>query len=279
LHVFRGMASRRYTYTLASGVLSAGMPIGLLAVRWARRRGLRWAPVRAMLDDLSVDAAGYRYLAVVTAAVFGTFGYLLGRKADELEARAETDALTGLYNARGLEARLSAEIARTTRYRAPLSVLLIDLDRLKEINDRYGHYAGQSALREVAAAIRAELRANDIAARWGGDEFVVVAPNTSTGAGWAMAERIRVAIGTTSTKWILTASIGMTTFEANDADCDADVETLIRSADAALYEAKRRGRNQVAMAQPLTRQEARRADRRHSHAAADPNAGKPVVSH
>ena len=152
-----------------------------------------------MLDDLSVDTAGYRYVAVATAAVFGTFGYLLGRKADELAARAETDALTGLYNARGLEARLSAEIARTTRYRAPLSVLLIDLDRLKEINDRYGHYAGQTALREMAAAIRAELRANDIAARWGGDEFVVVAPNTSTGAAWAMAERIRLAIGRTST--------------------------------------------------------------------------------
>jgi diguanylate cyclase (GGDEF)-like protein len=271
------MASRRYTYTLASGVLSAGMPIGLLAVRWARRRGLRWAPLRAMLDDLSVDTHGYRYLAVVTAAVFGTFGYLLGRKADELEARAETDALTGLYNARGLEARLSAEIARTTRYRAPLSLLLIDLDRLKEINDRHGHYAGQTALREVAAAIRAELRANDVGGRWGGDEFVVVAPNTSTGAAWAMAERIRVAIGRTSTKWVLTASIGMTTLEAADADCDADVETLLRSADAALYEAKHRGRNQVAMAQPLTRQEARRADRRHSHAGADE--GKPVVAH
>jgi len=272
------MASRRYTYTLASGVLSAGMPIGLLAVRWARRRGLRWAPLRAMLDDLSVDTNGYRYLAVVTAAVFGTFGYLLGRKADELEARAETDALTGLYNAHGLEARLSAEIARTTRYRAPLSLLLIDLDRLKEINDRHGHYAGQTALREVAAAIRAELRANDVGGRWGGDEFVVVAPNTSTGAAWAMAERIRVAIGRTSTKWVLTASIGVTTLEATDADCDADVETLLRSADAALYEAKHRGRNQVAMAQPLTRQEARRADR-HSHAAADPNEEQPVVAH
>jgi diguanylate cyclase (GGDEF)-like protein len=230
------MGSRRYTYGLAGGVLSA--------------------------------------------VVFTLFGYLLGRKADELAERAETDGLTGLYNARGFESRLSEEIARTARYHAPLSLLLIDLDRLKAINDRHGHYAGQTALREVAAAIRSELRASDIAARWGGDEFAVIAPNTTQGAAWVMAERIRHAISSAKMKWTLTASIGITTLDGLESECDIDAETLMRSADAALYEAKRRGRNSVAMARPMTKQEAKRADAQPSELPFDiPDEPKSLVSH
>ena len=258
---------RRFSYGLVNGMLSAGVPIGLLAVRWMRRRRRQTTRLRATAED------------VATAAVFATFGYLLGRKADELAERADTDALTGLYNARGFEARLSGEIARTARYRTPLSLLLIDLDRLKEINDVYGHYAGQTALRDVASAIRAQLRATDVGARWGGDEFAVVAPNTATGAAWAMAERIRAAIVQASTKWPLTASIGITTLGDADAVCDVDVETLMRSADAALYEAKRRGRNRVAMARPLTKQEARRSNAHHDEAPFDSRDSESALSH
>ncbi len=215
-----------------------------------------------------------------SSVIFSSFGYLLGRKADELAERAETDGLTGLYNARGFEVRLSAEIARTMRYRIPLSLLLIDLDRLKDINDRHGHYAGQAALREVATAIRAQLRASDVGARWGGDEFAVIAPNTSQGAAWVMAERIRHAIGSAKTKWPLTGSIGITTLDGFDSDFDVDVETLMRSADAALYEAKHRGRNRVAMARPLSRRDAQISD---GHASNTPPDDAPdhdsVVSH
>jgi len=127
---------------------------------------------------------------LISATIFGTVGYLFGRKADELSERAETDSLTALYNARGFESRLYAEIARTGRYHSPLSLLLIDLDRLKAINDRHGHYAGQTALREVAAAIRTELRASDVAARWGGDEFAVIAPGTDRAGAVLLAERL-----------------------------------------------------------------------------------------
>src|SRR5215471_7722403 len=216
----------------------------------------------------------------ISATVFGAVGYLLGRKTDELAERAETDALTALYNARGFEARLSAEIARTVRYQTPLSLLLIDLDRLKAINDRHGHYAGQSALREVAAAIRTELRASDVAARWGGDEFSVIAPNTSQGAAWVVAERIRHAISNARMKWPLTASIGMTTLDGLDAMSDVDAETLMRSADAALYEAKHLGRNRVAMARPMTKREAQRADDRPLDLPFDaPDEPETVVSH
>jgi diguanylate cyclase (GGDEF)-like protein len=257
---------RRFSYGLVNGMLSAGVPIGLLAVRWMRRRRRQTSRLRATAEDLA------------TAAVFATFGYLLGRKADELAERADTDALTGLYNARGFEARLSAEIARTARYRTPLSLLLIDLDRLKQINDVHGHFAGQTALRDVAAAIRAELRASDVGARWGGDEFAVVAPNTVTGAAWAMAERIRAAIVKAATKWPLTASIGITTLDG-DAGSDVTVETLMRSADAALYEAKRRGRNRVAMARPMTKQDARHADEQASQLPFDRPDAESAVSH
>jgi len=257
---------RRFSYGLVNGMLSAGVPIGLLAVRWMRRRRRQTSRLRATAEDLA------------TAAVFATFGYLLGRKADELAERADTDALTGLYNARGFEARLSAEIARTARYRTPLSLLLIDLDRLKQINDVHGHFAGQTALRDVAAAIRAELRASDVGARWGGDEFAVVAPNTVTGAAWAMAERIRAAIVKAATKWPLTASIGITTLDG-DAGSDVTVETLMRSADAALYEAKRRGRNRVAMARPMTTQDARHADEQSSQLPFDRPDAESAVSH
>jgi diguanylate cyclase (GGDEF)-like protein len=258
---------RRFSYGLVNGMLAAGVPIGLLAVRWMRRRRQHTSRLRSTVEDFA------------TAAVFATFGYLIGRKADELAERADTDALTGLFNARGFEARLSSEIARTARYQTPLSLLLIDLDRLKAINDVHGHYAGQTALRDVASAIRAELRATDVGARWGGDEFAVVAPNTSTGAAWAMAERIRAAIVKASTKWPLTASIGITTLGGEDVGCDVDVETLMRSADAALYEAKRHGRNRVAMARPLTRQDAQRANNPDRELPFDSSDSESALSH
>jgi len=258
---------RRFSYGLVNGMLSAGVPIGFLAVRWMRRRRQQTSQFRATAEDIAA------------AAVFATFGYLLGRKADELAERADTDGLTGLYNARGFEPRLSAEIARTARYQTPLSLLLIDLDRLKEINDVHGHFAGQTALRDVAAAIRAELRASDVGARWGGDEFAVVAPNTATGAAWAMAERIRTAIVKAATKWPLTASIGITTLGGVDIGSDMDVETLMRSADAALYEAKRRGRNRVAMARPLTKQDAQHADEQSYQLPLDSLDAESAISH
>jgi diguanylate cyclase (GGDEF)-like protein len=183
-----------------------------------------------------------------------------------------------LRNARGWRERLDEEVARSRRYRHPLAVLLLDIDRLKQINDRFGHVAGDAAMRLVGRVIRHELRTTDVGARWGGDEFAVVAPNTVTGAAWAMAERIRAAIVKAATKWPLTASIGITTLDG-DAGSDVTVETLMRSADAALYEAKRRGRNRVAMARPMTKQDARHADEQASQLPFDRPDAESAVSH
>ncbi len=244
------MGLRRFTYGMAGAMLSLGAPLGLLAIRSVQHhRRSRWS-VRGLLHEMGGDAPGYPYITAATAFAFMAFGYVLGRQADRYAELAKTDALTGLRNARGLEETLAAELARLARYPAPLSLLLIDLDHLKAINDDHGHNAGQVSLRQVAHAIRGELRATDVGARWGGDEFAVIAPNKPTGAAWAMAERIRATIANATMRWPLTSSIGIVTVDVKEASLPLDPSAVMRAADAALYDAKRRGRNRVAIASP-----------------------------
>ena len=180
--------------------------------------------------------------------LFALLGYMLGRKADELAGLSETDALTSLLNARGFGARLRSELKRAKRYREPLSLLFLDVDGLKDINDRHGHRAGSEALREVAGVIRRELRESDTGARWGGDEFTIIAPKTTKDAAVQFAERIRASIEEHVSEWPITASIGIGSVDWSDADAEADANALMRDADAAMYEAKRRGKNTVATA-------------------------------
>lgn len=207
---------RRFSYAFTAGVLCSGAPADIPAVRMAR-------PI-----------------------LFALFGYFLGRRADKLAALAETDGLTRLLNARGFASRLNAEIKRSQRYDEPLSLLFLDLDGLKDINDQYGHRAGSEALREVAGVIRRQLREIDIGARWGGDEFTILAPNTGKNAALSFAERLRTCIAEHACEWPITASIGIATLNGNDAARSAGA--LMRDADAAMYEAKRRGKNAVAAA-------------------------------
>ena len=184
----------------------------------------------------------------VRPLLFALFGYVLGRQADELAELSETDALTSLLNARGFSARLRSEIKRSKRYGEPLSLLFLDLDGLKDINDRFGHRAGSEALRELAGVIRRELRESDTGARWGGDEFTIIAPKTSKEAAVQFAERIRASIEEHVSEWPMTASIGIATIDWTDEDVEGDAHALLRDADAAMYEAKRRGKNTVAAA-------------------------------
>jgi two-component system, cell cycle response regulator len=211
---------RRFSYALIAGLLSSSLPD-----RVAGRPAIRW----------------------VRPAIFAAFGYVLGRQADALAELSETDSLTRLLNARGFAARLHAEIQRSRRYREPLSLLFLDLDGLKAINDRHGHRAGSQALRDVAGVIRAKLRDTDTGARWGGDEFTVIAPNTSKDSATLFAERIRAGIAADVTDWPLTASIGIATLDWAEAQAETmpDAQALLRDADAAMYEAKRRGKNNV----------------------------------
>jgi diguanylate cyclase (GGDEF)-like protein len=235
---------RSVSYACAGGVLAAGAPLGLLAVRSLQE--LRAPTFRSVRRELSSDAGGYTYVAVATAVAFALFGYVLGRQADRLTRLSETDPLTGLYNGRGLLARVDAELARCRRYHHPVALLLVDLDGLKQINDRHGHDAGDAALVRLADVIRSELRETDLAARWGGDEFAILAPDTSQAAALALAERIRVRVPGQGGRWPVTASIGVAAAEPEGLIVDSAM--LMQLADSAMYQAKRSGRNKVATA-------------------------------
>jgi diguanylate cyclase (GGDEF)-like protein len=232
---------KRFAYALTAGLLSSGAPAGLLGVTLARKRaaGVSLPQVGRHITD---ERASYVSVIATTAIIFGMFGYLLGRKVDALAQLSETDSLTGLLNARGFSARLSRELKRARRYREPLTLLFFDIDGLKDINDRYGHRAGSMALRKVARVIRSELRESDVAARWGGDEYTLIAQKTGLETGMALADRIRHRIAERMAAWPLTASVGAATADPQNM-AGFEPEVLLREADLAMYEAKKCGKN------------------------------------
>jgi len=156
---------------------------------------------------------------------------------------AITDPLTGLHNRRYLLEQLQVEMERARRYGVPLSLILLDLDHFKEYNDRYGHQAGDAALREVAWRILASVRRLDTVARFGGEEFAVLLPATELAGAIRTAERIRDQIAKMPFDYgPLTVSLGVAEYRGQP------VNEFIAEADAALYQAKREGRNQVCVA-------------------------------
>jgi diguanylate cyclase (GGDEF)-like protein len=165
-----------------------------------------------------------------------------------------TDDLTALYNSRFMALYLEREIKRCRRMRSPLSLLFMDLDGFKNINDTHGHLAGSKTLVEVGAVLERTVRDADILIRYGGDEFVILFPETPLSGGLVIAERIRLVIG--STQFLesqkidarVSASIGIAAYPES-AD---DVRGLISSADRAMYEAKSLGKNRVVAARPLS---------------------------
>jgi diguanylate cyclase (GGDEF)-like protein len=167
-----------------------------------------------------------------------------------------TDFLTGWHNRRYLNARLKEELARAQRQGSGLTCLVIDLDRFKQINDQHGHLAGDAALREAAQRVDAHIRGSDAAARFGGDEFVVLAPGISSAQAGALAERIREAVCgvplevAPGVRITLTVSIGVAGIipARTDTDLKEMAERLLSEADAALYRAKQSGRNRVEIA-------------------------------
>jgi diguanylate cyclase (GGDEF)-like protein len=176
------------------------------------------------------------------------------RELREAQELARRDELTHLYNRRAMEDMLAAETARALRYRRPLSVMMVDFDHFKEINDRHGHRAGDDVLREAALLVLAELRANDKATRYGGEELCLILPETGPDEASALAERLRRGLeghvfrvaradgGGVDMR--VTASIGV----ASLGDQGESAEGLVRAADRALYEAKAAGRNRVVRA-------------------------------
>lgn len=163
-------------------------------------------------------------------------------RADMLAEQATTDPLTGIANRRRLDDELGRLTAQSRRYGQPLSVVLIDLDLFKAVNDHYGHEIGDQVLIETVRRLAATVRDADLLGRWGGEEFLLLAPNTDHAAANALAERCRQAIAEAPmpSAGEVTASFGVATHAADD-----DSRSLMRRADLALYTAKAEGRDRV----------------------------------
>jgi diguanylate cyclase (GGDEF)-like protein len=166
----------------------------------------------------------------------------LERLNKELERHATRDALTGVYNRMRFDAMLEAEIKRSQRYDRDLSLAMFDIDFFKQINDRYGHGAGDCALRELAAFVSERIRVSDVFARWGGEEFMIMFPENSLEATRQAAEKLRQNIEEHNFDKVgkMTCSFGVTQLLPGDG-----FESLNKRVDDSLYEAKRNGKNQV----------------------------------
>jgi diguanylate cyclase (GGDEF)-like protein len=172
------------------------------------------------------------------------------RLREALRTQSVRDALTGLYNRRYLEELLEREVRRAARGAHSLGVLMIDLDHFKNFNDTYGHDAGDAVLRETGVSLARGIRAEDFVCRFGGEEFVVILPTASLDAACARAERLRLKMKELTvmhqgrSMGMLTVSVGVAVFPEHG----LSPKELMAAADAALYEAKRRGRDQVVVA-------------------------------
>jgi diguanylate cyclase (GGDEF)-like protein len=204
--------------------------IGVLQVT-AAKPGRVWGESEILLLRTVADQVA---VAVNHASLFA-----------QIQQQALTDALTGCYNRRSFEMQLDREMQVSRRQHQPLSLIMLDLDRFKQLNDSAGHDAGDAALRKLADCFRQELRGVDSAARFGGDEFALILPQAYAEGALIVAERLRVQIEEIQIPGFgnLSASMGIATFPAHG----SSRQDLLVAADAALYNAKRTGRNRVCL--------------------------------
>lgn len=169
----------------------------------------------------------------------------------QLQRLATTDGLTGLHNRRAFHTRLKEEMERAGRHSHDVSLLMVDVDHFKQVNDLFGHPIGDKVLQRVAHVLEVNARDYDFVARVGGEEFAVILPNTSEEAALAIAERLRMRIAAIPFPGrVITASVGVASLSPHlvPADTADEGQSLIKAADAALYHSKRHGRNQVSQA-------------------------------
>ena len=166
----------------------------------------------------------------------------LKRLHEILIRQASSDPLTGISNRTKFNEVLGIEIARSKRFTLPLSLIMMDIDRFKEINDTYGHNVGDNVLREFASRVSKSIRKNDLFTRWGGEEFIILITNVTRSGTVIFAEKLRLEIETFDFSPVgrITCSFGVTEFEKNDT-----IDSFIKKADIALYRAKSAGRNRV----------------------------------
>jgi diguanylate cyclase (GGDEF)-like protein/PAS domain S-box-containing protein len=245
----------------AEAAMRAGASEGTVCYR-IRRPDNSWLWVEARARKYpEKDGPGRLVVVLRDATARKAAEQALVEALADTERMAATDGLTGLANRRHFDPAADREWWRCAREHLPLSVLLLDADRFKQFNDRYGHLAGDACLRAIAAQIQTVARRRgDLAARYGGEEFVVLMPNTDRFGAQGVAERLcelvadlRIPHADSDAEGIVTVSIGVATAMPGDFDRGFDgAEALLSAADAALYEAKSGGRNRVVVAAPLS---------------------------
>jgi diguanylate cyclase (GGDEF)-like protein len=197
----------------------------------------------ARTDPNAVWVFYLNFLPAVFAGIglFTLLGFTLDAVRDSTEL-ALTDGLTGLLNRRAFDRELIVACARAERYQRDLTLIVLDIDHFKRLNDSYGHPAGDAVIRTVAMVLEEQSRRIDVAARIGGEEFALILPDTPPAAALRLAERLRQAVGRSGNEAIAyTASFGVAS--AHEAGTHADA--LLQAADDALYAAKAAGRNCV----------------------------------
>ncbi len=260
------LAIRQFTLALANGDLSQSLQVkghlaGALKSLQASLRHLTWQTQRIAEGDFShrVDFMGE------FSTAFNTMVERLqetraenARLIEDIQRLAITDPLTGLFNRRHFFNVTTLEFERSRRYRNPVSLIMMDIDHFKHVNDQYGHTVGDQVLRAVASRCRETLRKTDVLGRYGGEEFIVLLPETGLNCARLVAERLRKCIADTPIsvsdgQVSITVSLGVSGYSADSCPSEATAENFekyINLADGALYRAKNGGRNQVVVSDP-----------------------------
>jgi len=237
--------------------LGFGAPAGNLLLRSFLENGFNkhW-----FIEEITHHTFFYGYMTLTTPIVFAIFGYVMGFILDKLfsqkqslevintvlEGQSITDDVTGLYNHRHLMDVLAKELERAKRYHRTLSAVMLDIDDFKKINDQYGHLVGDRVLRELARLLKKSVRQVDTVARYGGDEFFIILPESTSDAAQLVAERIQgnargYHFNQPENSLSLTVSIGISSFQNSK---DIDRTHLIEKTDQALLKAKSLGKNE-----------------------------------
>ena len=224
-------------------LLGFGAPAGGLLLRLARG-------VPSLAEEWNARTRSSTCTSSGTCLIFGTAGVFVGLRADRLRRGrdryrelSEQDSLTGLVNARAFFVRYRRALDHARRFREPLSLLIVDVDRLKSLNDRFGHAFGSAALRHVAKVLSGVKREDDMAARWGGDEFALLMPGADETAARRQAQAILEGLRDASSgNELMEVSVTIGVATATER---RPMDDLFERADRALFEGKRSGRSQV----------------------------------
>jgi diguanylate cyclase (GGDEF)-like protein len=207
-------------------LFAEGQPLGVLAVE----HGQKTRRIERRIVDMILQFASHGALALRNAWLM-----------EQVQRMADTDGLTGIANRRAFQGMLERELSRAQRNGDPVTLVMLDVDRFKDLNDTHGHQAGDEVLKVVAASLVENCRDFDTPSRYGGEEFAVILPTCSSKESLIAGERLRKGIGDAEGPLPVTASAGAATFPVHA----GDAESLIKAADEALYESKRAGRNRL----------------------------------